>query len=72
MIKLESISDYLPKIMELLSFNVLMGLGIAVMAIAIIRSGRSYKNLKDKNARQRRRCDAVYGDKTTHTHAVLH
>ena len=56
--------------MDLLSLNVVMGVGIAIMALAIWRSGRSYRNLKEKNDRQRRRYDAAYGENTTHRPAI--
>ena len=59
---LEVIQSNLTKIMNLFPLDAFLLIGILVMVIAIIKTGRSTEQLKEKNARQRRRMEAAYGE----------
>lgn len=55
----------LSKFMELLSLNIILLAGIIWMIIAIIQTGKSTKKLREKNARERKRLDALYHSEHT-------
>lgn len=54
---LEDIFTLLQRIMSLIDLNIVMGIGICVMVVAILHSTPVLRKLKERNARARQRQD---------------
>lgn len=70
MITLELTEVNVSKFMELLSLNIFLLAGIIWMIIAIIQTGKVTEKLRDMNARECKRLDAL--DDPEHTDLVHH